>query len=180
MATSTYNIDSSHSGVHFSVRHLVVSKVRGAFQRFTGVVQFDADDVSRSSVEVSIEAASVDTREPKRDAHLRSADFFDAEQFPTLTFKSTRITGNGDKLKIVGELTMRGVTREVTLDATFEGAGRDPWGGERLAWAARTSVTREDFGLKWNQALEAGGVLVGSKVEIELDVQAVKAAAKAA
>jgi polyisoprenoid-binding protein YceI len=178
---STWNIDTSHSGVHFSVRHMVIAKVRGAFDRFSGVVELDEANPAASKVSVRIEAASIDTREEKRDAHLRSADFFDVEKYPELTFTSTKVEKlDGDEYRVTGDLTIHGVTKEVVLDAESLGAGKDPWGNDRIAFSATTAVNRKDFGLTWNQALETGGVLVGEKIEISLDVQAVKAAASKA
>jgi polyisoprenoid-binding protein YceI len=182
MKTNTWNIDASHSGVNFSIRHLLFAKVRGRFAAWTGTLQLDDEDLCRSAVEVEIDAASIDTGTPDRDKHLRSADFFDVEQFPTLSFKSRRIDKvSDDSYQVHGDLTIHGVTREVTLDSQFGGRATDPWGGERVAFTATTSINRKDFGLTWNAALETGGVLVGDKVEIELEVEAVKAAvAKAA
>ena len=178
---TTWNIDTSHSGIHFSVRHMVIAKVRGAFDRFSGVVELDESNPAASKVSVRIEAASIDTREEKRDAHLRSADFFDVAQYPELTFTSTKIEKlGGDDYRVTGDLTIHGVTKEVVLDAESLGAGKDPWGNDRIAFSAKTAVNRKDFGLTWNQALETGGVLVGEKIEISLDVQAVKAAASKA
>lgn len=175
---TTWNIDSSHSGVHFTVRHMVIAKVRGAFQRFEGRVELDEKNIESSKVSVRIDATSIDTREEKRDAHLRSADFFDVAKYPELTFESTKIEKAGDdRYRVTGALTIHGITKEVVLDAESLGFGKDPWGNERAAFQAQVSINRKDFGLTWNQALEAGGVLVGDKVDINLDVQAVKAAA---
>jgi polyisoprenoid-binding protein YceI len=167
------NIDTSHSGVHFIVRHMVVSKVRGVFSKFSGTIDYDAENVERSSVAVEIDAASIDTREAKRDDHLRSADFFDVEQFPKLTFQSTGVKQTGsDTLAVAGDLTIHGVTRPVTLKVEQLGGGKDPWGNQRLVWSASTEINRKDFGLNWNQVLEAGGLLVSEKVTIELEIQA--------
>ncbi|HEX7836189.1 MAG TPA: YceI family protein [Kofleriaceae bacterium] len=175
--TSTWNIDAAHSGISFAIRHMVFSKVRGRFATYTGTIQLEDGDLSRSSVEVSIDAASIDTGTPQRDAHLRSADFFDVEKFPELRFRSKRIEDIGDgKLRVFGDLTIRNATREVILDAETSGRAKDPWGNERIGFAAKTSIDRKDYGLAWNQLLEAGGVLVGDRVDIELDVQAVNAA----
>jgi polyisoprenoid-binding protein YceI len=171
-----WNIDLSHSAIHFTARHMVVSKVRGAFNRWQGALHFDEQNPERSKVSVQIEAASIDTREPKRDEHLRSADFFDVEKYPTLSFESTKVEDvGGGRYRITGQLTIHGVTREVVLDTENLGGGKDPWGNQRIAFEASTSVNRKDFGLTWNQALEAGGVLVGDKIDISLEVQAVKA-----
>jgi polyisoprenoid-binding protein YceI len=178
--TTTWNIDPTHSTVGFSIRHMVFSKVRGRFQKYTGTVRLD-DDLAKSSVEVAIEAASIDTGTAQRDDHLRSADFFDAEKFPELKFKSTRVVdAGGGALRVIGELTIRDVTREVVLDAEPTGRGKDPWGNERIGFAAKASIDRKEVGLKWNQVLEAGGVLVADRVDLELDVQAVMAAASRA
>lgn len=176
MARSNWNIDTTHSGIHFSVRHMVIAKVRGSFRKYSGTVALDEQDLTASSVSVRIEAASIDTGVEQRDNHLRSADFFDVEKFPALTFQSTKVEkGSGNSLRVTGNLTIRDVTREVVLEAEQLGIGKDPWGNIKAAFEAKTSVDRSDFGLKWNQALEAGGVLVGEKVEISLELQAVKA-----
>ena len=178
MATTTWNIDTTHSGIHFSVRHMVVAKVRGSFRQFSGTVLLDEQQPTASSVSVRIDTPSIDTGVAQRDAHLRSPDFFDVEKFPSITFQSTKVeqtSGNG--LKVTGNLTLRDVTREVVLEAEQLGMGKDPWGNVKAAFEAKTSIDRRDFGLKWNQALEAGGVLVGEKVEISLEIQAAKAQA---
>ena len=178
MTTNTWNIDPAHSGIHFSIRHMVVSKVRGRFTAYAGSVALDEADVTRSVVEATVDASSIDTGTPQRDQHLRSADFFDVEKFPQLRFRSTRIEKVDDgRYRVTGELTIRDVTREVSLDVEYGGRAKDPWGNERVAFGAKTSVDRKDFGLAWNQVLEAGGVLVGDRVDIELEVQAVRAAA---
>ncbi len=178
MTTNRWTIDAAHSGINFSIRHMVFSKVRGRFAAYTGTIELDDDDLTRSSVAVAIDAASIDTGTPQRDVHLRSADFFDVESFPELRFRSTRIEKvDDDRYRILGDLTIRDVTREVSLDVEAGGTGVDPWGNARLGFAAKTSLNRKDFGLGWNQVLEAGGVLVGDRVDIELDVQAVKAGA---
>jgi polyisoprenoid-binding protein YceI len=176
-----FTIDNAHSDISFSVRHMVFAKVRGHFTKWSAQMVFDPADASKASVEVSIDAASIDTREPQRDAHLRSPDFLDVEKFPTITFKSKRVELAGEnRYRVVGDLTIHGTTREVTLDVEQTGRGKDPWGNERVGFAARTSINRVDYGLKWNQALETGGVLVGEKVDIEIDVEAVSAEKKAA
>jgi polyisoprenoid-binding protein YceI len=176
--TTTWNIDASHSTIGFAIRHMVFSKVRGRFLKVTGAIQLD-DDLATSSVDVAIDAASIDTGTAQRDAHLRSADFFDVERFPELRFRSTRVDDLGEgQLRVTGTLTIRDVSREVVLDVEPTGRGTDPWGNQRTGFAARTSIDRKDFGLAWNQLLEAGGVLVGDRVDIELDVEAVNAAAR--
>jgi polyisoprenoid-binding protein YceI len=162
---------------------MVVSKVRGAFTRWEGTIELDEANPAESKVSVRIDPASIDTREPKRDEQLRSVDFFDVQKYPALTFASTRIEKVGDSgYRVTGDLTMHGVTKPVALDVEALGVGKDPWGNERIGFQAEATINRKDFGLTWNQALETGGVLVGDKVEILLDVQAVKAqgAAKAA
>jgi polyisoprenoid-binding protein YceI len=176
--TTTWNIDSTHSTVGFAIRHMVFSKVRGRFQNYTGAVQLD-DDLAKSWVEVTIDAASIDTGTAQRDNHLRSADFFDVATFPQLRFRSTRIEDiGGGRLRVIGDLTIRDTTREVALEAEPAGRGMDPMGNERIGFVAKTSIERKDFGLTWNQLLEAGGVLVGDRVDIELDIQAINTAAR--
>jgi polyisoprenoid-binding protein YceI len=171
---TTYTIDYQHSDVGFSVRHMVFAKVRGHFTKWSADLAFDAADPAKSSVNVTIEAASIDTREPQRDAHLRSPDFLDAEKVPQLTFRSTKVEKAGDKkYAVTGDLAIRGVTRPVRLDVEELGGGKDPWGNQRVAFAAKTRIDRGDYGLKWNQALEAGGVLVAEHVDIEIDVEAI-------
>jgi polyisoprenoid-binding protein YceI len=171
---TTYTIDNSHSDVGFSVRHMVFAKVRGHFTKWNAQLAFDPANPAKSSVEVSIDASSIDTREAQRDAHLRSPDFLDVERFPNLTYKSRRVEPAGDKkYKVAGDLTIHGVSREVALDVEELGRGKDPWGNDRIAFVAKTSLNRADFGLKWNQALEAGGLLVGEHIDIEIDVEAV-------
>ena len=178
MIRSNWNIDPTHSGISFSIRHMVVSKVRGRFSKFSGSVQLDEDDLTRSTVQVAIDASSVDTGTAQRDDHLRSADFFDVEKFPELRFESQRIEKlSDDRYRLVGDLTIHGVTRGVALDVEYGGRAKDPWGNERIGFIARGDLDRKNFGLGWNQVLEAGGVLVGDRVELELEVQAVKASA---
>lgn len=177
--TTTWNIDAAHSSVGFSIRHMVFSKVRGRFLKLTGAIQLDDRDRSKSWVEATIDAASIDTGTAQRDNHLRSAEFFDVERFPELRFRSTRVEDLGERrLRVIGELTIRGVTREIELDAETAGRGIDPWGNERIGFVAKAAIDRKDFGLTWNQLLEAGGVLVGDRVDIELDVQAVNTDAR--
>jgi len=181
MTTNAWNIDLAHSSINFSIRHMVVSKVRGRFAKYTGKLNLDESDLTRSVVEATIDASSIDTGTPQRDDHLRSPDFFDVEKFPELRFRSTRVEKIDDAhYRVTGELTLRDVTREVSLDVEYGGKGKDPWGNERLAFVAKAALDRKAFGLEWNQMLEAGGVLVGDRVDIELDVQALKAAAEKA
>ena len=175
--TTTWNIDPAHTTAEFKVRHMMITNVRGHFSGITGVLTLDEQDVTKSHVETSIEAASINTREADRDTHLKSADFLDVEKFPTLTFTSTNITRTREgELEVEGDLTIRGVTRKVVF--AVEGPtppGKDPWGNTRIGWTATTKINRKDFGLNWNAALETGGILVGDEVTLTLDVQAVKA-----
>lgn len=177
---STFALDPTHSQVEFVARHMVFSKVRGSFGSFR--VQLEVDDSTNlpTSISAEIDAGSIDTKVGDRDAHLRSADFLDAENYKALTFKSTRIQGSGQHFTAEGELTIRGTTKPVTLNGTFDGRGKDPWGNDRIAYSAETTINRKEFGLNWNQALETGGVLVGENVEIILSIQAVKAQQPAA
>lgn len=175
MTLQRWEIDSSHSGVHFSARHMVVAKVRGQFARWSGTVLAQDGDLARGQVNVVIDAASIDTGVADRDAHLRSADFFDVEQYPEITFASTRVVELGEnQYRVFGDLTIRGVTREVELEVEYAGTAQDPWGNERAGFSASTSIDRKDFGLTWNKVLEAGGVMVGDRINIELEVEAVK------
>jgi len=175
--TTTWNIDPAHTTAEFKVRHMMITNVKGQFTGVTGVLTLDEQDVTKSRVETSIDAASINTREVDRDTHLKSADFLDVEKFPTLSFASTRITRAGEgELQAEGDLTIHGVTKKVAF--TVEGPtqpGKDPWGNTRIGWSATTRINRRDFGLHWNAALETGGILVGDEVTITLDVEAVKA-----
>src|SRR5688572_8440000 len=174
MTTNLWTIDHSHSGVHFSVRHLMVSKVRGTFEKWSGTLAIDDADITRSHVEVTIDAASIATKEPKRDEHLRSADFFEVETYPTLTFKSSKVERTGDdKLAVTGELTIRNVTRVIVLEVEEGGRVKDPYGGTRAGFSATATISRKDFGLTWNALLEAGGVAVSDKVELALEIEAI-------
>ena len=178
-APATYEIDPSHSAAHFSVRHLMISSVKGEFSKVAGTVVYDPTNLAASRIEATIDANSINTREAKRDAHLRGADFFDTAKYPTLTFKSKQFQRAGDKVQIKGDLTMHGVTKEVLLDVDGPTAEvKDPWGNVRLGASATTKVNRKDWGLTWNQALETGGVVVGDEVTITLDIEAVRKAAK--
>jgi polyisoprenoid-binding protein YceI len=181
MTTTTnndWNIDPVHSGINFSVRHMVVSKVRGRFTKYSGSLAIDDADLTRSTVAATIDAASIDTGTAQRDTHLRSPDFLDVERFPEIRFRSTRIHKLADdRYEVTGDLTIRDVTREVSLDVEYGGQAKDPWGNARIGFIAKATLDRKDFGLHWNQVLEAGGVLVGDRVDIELEVQAVRAAA---
>lgn len=168
LTAGTWNLDASHSEVGFSVRHAGISKVRGSFTEFDATLNI-AETIAESSVEATIQIASVNTKDANRDGHLKSADFFDAEQFPTMTFKSTGIKGDADDLVVVGDLTIRGVTKEVELAAELGGQAVDAFGATRAGFFASTTISRKEFGITWNAALEAGGVLVSDKVKIEID-----------
>lgn len=171
-ATQTYQMDKAHSEAAFQVRHLL-SKVRGTFQDFEGTIEFDAAEPARSSVRFTIQAASVNTNQPERDAHLRSADFFSVEEYPTLTFVSESITpSDGQAFDVVGTLTIRGVAKTISLPVTFLGHAKDPWGNARIAFDGEITLNRKEFGLTWNAALETGGFLVGDEVKVSLQVQA--------
>ncbi|WP_373998053.1 YceI family protein [Bdellovibrio bacteriovorus] len=173
-----FQIDPSHSTANFSIKHMMIAKVHGGFEKMSGTLEFDAANPAASKVEATIEAASINTREPQRDAHLKSADFFDVEKFPTITFKSksVKVAGEGE-LKVLGDLTIHGVTKEVNLDVEGPTAEmKDPWGNIKVGISATTKINRKDFGLTWNAALETGGILVGDDVTISLDVQFVKQA----
>ena len=166
----TWAIDLSHSSVNFKVKHLGVSKTRGRFTQFGGTVEV-GEDPTDTKVDVTIDAASVDTHDNGRDEHLRGADFFDVANHPQLTFRSTGVSGTGDSWSLDGDLSVAGVTKPVSLDVEFEGVAGDPWGGSRAGFVAKTTVNREDFGLTWNAALETGGFLVGKNVTIDLEVE---------
>jgi polyisoprenoid-binding protein YceI len=175
-APETLEIDPAHSSSGFAVKHLVVSTVRGLFGKTTGTVSYDKADPAKSSVEATIDATTIDTRDEKRDAHLKSADFFDVANHPTITFKSTKVEKAGDgKLKVTGNLTIRGTTKPVTLDV--EGPSqeiKDPWGNTRIAATATTRINRKDFGVSWNKTLDNGGTVVSEDVTIVLDLEMVK------
>ncbi len=173
----TWAIDPAHTVVGFNARHLMVAKVRGSFTTFDGTIHID-DDPAASSVEVTIDAASIDTGVADRDAHLRSPDFLDVENHPTIEFRSTAVRADGDGYQVHGDLTIRGTTRPVTLDMEYLGLARDPWGNDKAMFTATTKIDREDWGLSWNQALETGGLLVGKQVTIELEVQAAQVPAE--
>ena len=175
-AVSTWNLDPVHSVAEFKIKHMMISNVKGLFTRVSGRLFLDETDTANSRVEASIDAGSISTGDPQRDAHLKSAEFFDVDQFPTLSFKSTRVTRDGGELAAEGELTIRGVTRKVkfTVDGP-SAAAKDPWGNTRLGLSATTKINRKDFGLSWNATLETGGILVGDEITITLEVQFVKA-----
>ena len=173
LTPGTWTVDPSHSSVGFSVRHLVVAKVRGQFSDFTGTVTV-ADDPLQSKVEAVVVAASIDTKDENRDGHVRSGDFFDVEHHPTWTLVSTGITPKGDDFVLHTQLTIRGVTRSVDFALEFGGVATDPWGNTKAGFTAEAEINRKDFGMEWNAALEAGGVLVGEQVKIVLEIEAVK------
>jgi polyisoprenoid-binding protein YceI len=171
---SAWTIDAAHSHIEFAVKHMMIATVKGRFGSVSGRIRLDEEQPDRSEVEVTIEAASIDTRNAQRDTHLRSADFLDVENHPAITFRSTGVKRvSQDRLRVRGDLTIRGTTRPVDLDVTVLGRNRSPWGQDVIAWSAETSIDREDFGLTWNQALEAGGVLVANTVRIHLEVEAI-------
>lgn len=176
--TNTYQIDPAHSSASFSIKHMMIAKVHGGFEKLSGKLVLDPSKPETASIEAVIDSSSINTREPKRDEHLRSADFFDVENFPTLTFKSKEINRAGDgELKVVGDLTIRGITKQVTLDVDGPSEElKDPWGNTKIGASGTTKIKRKDFGLTWNAALEAGGVIVGDDVTITLDVEFVKQA----
>lgn len=171
---TTWKLDPSHTLVEFSAKHLMITTVKGRITDVEGTIVSDEKNPQNSSVEATLKAASIDTRTDQRDQHLRSADFLHAELFPDIKFRSTRIEGDKDKFKLTGDLTIRDVTRPITLDVQFEGRAKDPWGGERVGFSASGKIDRRDFGLTWNQALETGGVVVGNDIKISLDVEAVR------
>ena len=172
--TRTWTIDASHTEVEFSVRHLMISNVKGRFGTVKGELTLDPTTPGKASIDVSIDVTSIDTREEKRDAHLRSPDFFDAGHFPTMAFTGGAFTGDPEgEFKLAGNLTIRGVTKPITLDVTFEGAGNDPWGGSRRGFSPKGKLLRSAFGLEWNAALETGGVVVGDEVKITINTELV-------
>jgi polyisoprenoid-binding protein YceI len=177
-STTTWTIDPTHSLVEFSTKHMMITTVKGRFTEVEGTITTSEEDPANSTADVTIKAASLTTGTEARDQHLRSADFFDVEQYPTLTFRAKRVEGAprnpGDEFVVIGDLRVRDVTKEVRVEATFEGTGRDPWGNEKASFSASTKIDRRDFGLTWNAALETGGVLVSNDIRISLEVQAVK------
>ena len=176
-STTTWTIDPAHTLIEFTAKHMMITNVRGRLADVNGTLTIDEADPDRSTAVAEFDAASIDTRTEQRDQHLRSADFLDVQNFPKVTFRSKRIEGAsldaGTSFRVVGDLTIRGTTREVVLDTTFEGRGRDPWGGERVSFSADAKIDRREFGLTWNATLEAGGVLVGNEIRIHVEVQAV-------
>jgi len=172
---SNWDIDSAHSAAEFSVRHLTVSNVRGQFSKVSGTLNLNDQDITKSSVNATIDVTTIDTREPKRDAHLKSPDFFDTAKFSTITFQSKKVEKVGDKLKVTGDLTLHGVTRPVVLDVDWSASEiHDPFGNTKRGATATTKINRKDFGLTWNKAMEAGGVVVGEEVQITIDLELAK------
>ncbi|HEY0529119.1 MAG TPA: YceI family protein [Gemmatimonadaceae bacterium] len=171
---TTWKIDATHTSVEFSAKHLMITTVKGRIAEVEGTIYTDEKNPQNSSVEATLKATSIDTRTDQRDQHLRSADFLNVEKYPEIKFKSTRITGDKEEFKLTGNLTIRDVTKEITLDVHFEGRNKDPWGGERVGFNATGKFDRRDFGLTWNQALETGGVVVGNDIKVNIEVQAVK------
>ena len=172
---TTWTIDPAHSEIHFKVRHMMISNVRGHFEDFTGTVEFDPDNPEDTRVEVQIDANSINTREEKRDAHLRSADFLDAETYPYLEFVSRRVEAQDEDLaRLIGDLTIRGETHEVALDVSYSGMAKAPWGSTSAGFSATTTINRKNWNLTWNQALETGGVLVGDEIQINLELEIIK------
>ena len=169
---TNWQIDAAHTNVEFAVRHLMISTVRGRFGEVSGTLSLDPNDPTAATAEVTIKTASIDTRQEQRDAHLRSADFFEAERYPVITFRSNRIEGDTEsEFLLHGDLTIRGVTREIVLNVTRDGQGTDPWGGQRVAFSATGKIDRKAFGLTYNQALETGGVVVGEEIKISIDAE---------
>jgi polyisoprenoid-binding protein YceI len=175
MAQATYQIDPAHSGAHFSVRHMMITNVRGEFSKLSGKILWDPENPAQSSIEASIDASSISTHDGQRDGHLKSPDFFDVEKYPTIQFQSTQVNGTDGELKVKGDLTIHGVTRNVVLEVDGPTPEiRDPWGNIRIGASATTKVNRKDFGLTWNSTLETGGVLVGDEVKISIELAAVR------
>lgn len=177
----SWNLDTSHSRIGFAVKHMMISTVRGEFKAYSGTLELDEQDFTRSKISGSIEVASLDTRDEGRDQHLKGADFFDAEKYPTITFQSTRIEAKGGNDYVVhGDLTIRGVTRAVAIDAEYGGTHKNPWGATVTGLSGSAKINRKDFGLTWNMALETGGILVGEEVKLEIEVELTKQAAPVA
>jgi polyisoprenoid-binding protein YceI len=177
MTVTKWALDTAHSSVDFSVKHMMIAKVKGSFNEFSASIEANPADLTTASIQFNVDLASVDTRNTDRDNHLRSADFFDVEQFPTLTFTATNVVKtDDDEYKVTGDLSLHGVTRQETFKVTYEGSGKDPWGNEKVGFNAEGKINRSDYGLTWNAALETGGVLVGDEIKISLEIQAAKEA----
>jgi polyisoprenoid-binding protein YceI len=170
---TTWKLDPSHTTIEFVAKHMMITTVKGRFAELEGTIVADEADFENSQVEATLKTASLDTRVDQRDTHLKSADFLDVENHPDVTFKSTSISGAKEHFKLTGDLTIRGTTRPITLDVTFEGTGKDPWGGTRSSFSAKGKIDRRDFGLTWNVALETGGILVSNEIKINIEAQAV-------
>lgn len=176
MAKSNWAVDVSHSAVDFSVKHMMIAKVKGSFHNFEAQISADPQDLTTADIAFQIDLSSVDTRNGDRDAHLKSADFFDVENHPKLLFQATKIVGSGDgEYEVTGDVTLHGVTRSETFAVTFEGIGKDPWGNEKAGFSAKGSLKRSDYGLTYNAVLETGGVLIGDEVKVSLEIEAAKA-----
>jgi polyisoprenoid-binding protein YceI len=174
-AATSWKLDPTHSSIEFSAKHMMITTVKGRFAEFEGIVTGDRQSPASASVNVTIQAASIDTRTEQRDAHLRSADFLDVETYPTITFRSTKVEGTKERFTLTGDLTIRGITKPVALDVTLEGHGTDPWGGTRAGFSATGRIDRREFGLVWNQALETGGLLVSNEIKLQIEAQLVQA-----
>jgi len=176
MAKTKWNLDAAHSSVDFSIRHMMIAKVKGTFHSFDATIEADPEDLTTADIEFNVDLSSIDTRSNDRDAHLRSADFFDVENYPKATFKSTSIRKTGDNVyEVTGDLTIRGVTHPETFTVVYEGGGKDPWGNEKAGFSVTGSIDRTKYGLVWNAVLETGGVLVGEEVKVSLEIEAAKA-----
>jgi polyisoprenoid-binding protein YceI len=173
-ARTQWKLDATHTSVEFSAKHLMITTVKGRIADVEGTIEIDEKNPRNSSVEAVLKAASIDSRTTQRDDHLRSGDFLNVEKFPEIRFRSTKIEGGREEFKLTGDLTIRDVTKPITLDVTFEGETKDPWGGERAGFSAKGKIDRRDFGLTWNQVLEAGGVAVGNEIKINVEVEAIK------
>jgi polyisoprenoid-binding protein YceI len=171
---TAWKLDPTHSLIEFSAKHMMITTVKGRFTDFEGTAAGNPESPAGATVNVTIKAASIDTHTDQRDGHLRSADFLDVEKFPTITFRSTKINGTKDKFTLTGDLTIRDVTKPITLDVTFEGQGADPWGGTRAGFNATGKIDRREFGLTWNQALETGGLLVSNDIKLQIDAQLIR------
>ncbi|MDP4085879.1 MAG: YceI family protein [Bacillota bacterium] len=176
MTKTKWAIDTAHSSVDFSIRHMMIANVKGSFHEFSSTVEADVTDLTTATIDFTVQLSSIDTRNKDRDGHLLSADFFDVEKFPTLNFRSTEITKVDEgEYNVTGELSLHGFSKSETFTVTFEGQGKDPWGNEKVGFSAQGTLNRADYGLTWNSALETGGVLVGDKVKVNLQIEASKA-----
>jgi polyisoprenoid-binding protein YceI len=177
MSKVKWTVDATHSSIDFSIRHMMIAKVKGSFHTFEADIEADPADLTTANILVKVDLSSIDTRNKDRDAHLRSADFFDIETHPTMTFQSTKITKTDDgEYDVTGDLTIHGVTKSETLSVSFEGGGKDPWGNDKVGFSGHGSIKRSDFGLTYNAALETGGVLIADEVKISIEIEAAKQA----